>query len=368
MLISAVKTKIVRAEILALTPSDSTVITMPSLRSGWRAGQHVRIRIPALGLRLGYEGHPFTIASAPDTEGLVLMCKNTGDWTRALHRLASKSPTASEAGSASTDVTVIVEGPHGGLGNTLLPSFSSVMLVAGGSGITHSLGLAHDLISRASTGAVRARTIDLVWVVRAEDIVRPLLPTLLDMVNDAKASELACLTSFLAGAPTALRIHIYVTRSASSPLTLEQVPSPTIELSQKPRVPALPELVYNKRALDSEYELQQISRPEDFVEPATQRERGPFSPYGQAFTVNDQPLSSLVAYPERPNFDTLVGSLVHEVIERHAMARTDASGVCVAACGPLSMVHGVNEAVKRIDADQRRVIGGLEFEEECFQY
>lgn len=344
---------------------------MPSLRSGWRAGQHVRIRIPALGLRLGYEGHPFTIASAPDTEGLVLMCKNTGDWTRALHNLASQGTDKSNesgSGAASTDVSVIVEGPHGGMGNTLLPSFSSVMLIAGGSGITHSLGLAHDLVSRASTGVIRARTVDLVWIVRSEEIARPLLPTLLDMVNDAKGSEVACLTSFLAGQPTALRVHIYVTRNSSSTLSLDQIPSPTTKPDRSDAGPVLPELVYNKRALDSEYELQQMGRPEDFAEPFTPRDRAPFSPYGQGFTITDQPLSSLVAYPERPDFDNLVGSLVHETIERHARARSDASGVCVTACGPLSMVHSVNEAVKRIDADQRRIIGGIEFEEECFQY
>ncbi|KAK7326154.1 hypothetical protein VNO80_33229 [Phaseolus coccineus] len=93
---------------------------------------------------------------------------------------------------------MIVEGPHGGLGNTLLASFSSVMLVAGGSGITHSLALAHDLLLRAPTGSVRARTIDLVWIIRTEDISQPLMPTLLDMVNDAREFENACRFSSVA--------------------------------------------------------------------------------------------------------------------------------------------------------------------------
>lgn len=365
MLLSALKTKIVRAELLALPSSASTVITVPSLRSGWRAGQHVRVRIPALGLRLGYEGHPFTISSAPNGEGLVLMCKTNGDWTRALHQLA-QGPARPETGLGlvtPTDVTMVVEGPHGGLGNTILASFSSVMLVAGGSGITHALALAHDLLLRAPAGSVRARTIDLVWVVRTEDIAQPLMPTLLDMVNDAREFEDACRFSSIAH-PTALRVHIFVTRSSPSvPLTLPQLASP--EPARLKEAISIDDLRSKGIPAESTYEL-------DYMGAGQERKwesdvPSPRSPYGP-YSAEIAPLSSLAAHPARPNFAHLVGTLVHETAERHARDRTSASGICVTACGPVEMVAAVGDAVRGVDADQQRVIGGIEFEEECFQY
>lgn len=358
------KTKIVRAEILALPSSTSTVITIPSIRSGWRAGQHVRIRIPALGMRLGYEGHPFTISSAPETEGLVLMCKINGDWTSALHRLALGGKGALEtgvSGSTPTDVTAIVEGPHGGLGNTLLPAFSSVMLVAGGSGITHSLALAHDLLSKSATGVVRARVVDLIWVVRTEDVARPLMPTLLDMVNDAKKFEASCLfNDSHPTQPTGLRVHIYVTRCS---------PSATIDLGEN--ADRFGPIDGRQQDHDDEKDdrYASASSTNAFNSRVDLPNRMPCTPFTSIPTaLRNLPLSCLAAYPTRPDFDHLVNAIVHETVERHARDRTDASGICVTACGPVSMVASVDNAIRKVDGDQRRVIGGIEFEEECFQY
>lgn len=378
MVFNLFKTKVTRAELLALQIAGSTVVTIPALRTGWRAGQHVRIRVPALGWRLGFEGHPFTISSAPDGEGLILMCKNSGDWTRALHALAQgpSSHTESALGSnAPVDVTMIVEGPHGGLGNTMLPSFSSVLLCAGGSGITHSLALAHDLMTKATTGVVRARTIDLVWVIRTEEAARPLMPTLLDMVNDAKAFELQCLTDRRYGgnspAPTALRVKIYVTRCpSSSPLKLANtcaasnddsmnIAHVTHEAHSEPKNPFDDENPF----LDPEIQNGYLSR-----QPSTGKSTGGFSSFKIPSSARSVPLSSIAAFPKRANFDSIVNTLVEETVHRHAFDRTDSSGVCVTACGPEAMVESCNVAVRSIDADRRRAVGGVDFEEECFGY
>lgn len=383
------KTKFVRAELLALPSSASTVVTIPALRSGWRAGQHVRIRVPALGWRLGHEGHPFTISSAPDGEGLILMCKNTGDWTNALHKLAQGSARQPERGlgiSTPTDVTMIVEGPHGGLGNTLLPSFSSVLLCAGGSGITHSLSLAHDLLTKAATGVVRARTVDLVWVIRTEDIARPLMPTLLDMVNDAKAYEMTCLNErkygWNAPPPTALRVHIYVTRCpSSSPLALENVCPPPSAPTESFSGVDITHLTYDEQRnpfgdnnpfddeqkYDPDSTAQYVSRKPSTASTSSSAS-GYYCDTPRSASARHMPLSTICAYPKRAVFSDIVSTLVEETVARHAMDRTDASGVCVTACGPEAMVESVNVAVRAIDADRRRAVGGLDFEEECFGY
>lgn len=382
MIFTLFKTKITKAELLALQTASSTVVTIPALRTGWRAGQHVRIRVPALGWRLGFEGHPFTISSAPDGEGLILMCKNSGDWTKALHKLAQGPVGHGESAlgpNAPVDVTMIVEGPHGGMGNTMLPAFSSVLLCAGGSGITHSLALAHDLMTKATTGVVRARTIDLVWVIRTEEAARPLMPTLLDMVNDAKAYEMACLNDRRYGGsmplPTALRVKIFVTRCpSSSPLMLAS----TCEATD------VPQREHNGSPIDiAHISHEAMSDPKNpfndqnpFIDPEVQvayLNRKPSS--GSTITMGnpedtcrDIPLSSIAAYPKRAQFDSIVSTLVEETISRHRLDRNQASGVCVTACGPEPMVESVNVAVRSVDAVRRRAVGGVDFEEECFGY
>ncbi|WWC85576.1 uncharacterized protein L201_000440 [Kwoniella dendrophila CBS 6074] len=93
------KTRVVPAKIVALPyPSEdpssgSTQIILP-LKSGWKAGQHVFIRIPALQEKGGMswlENHPFTISSTTELDGhMVLIVKKSGDWTRNLYDFASK--------------------------------------------------------------------------------------------------------------------------------------------------------------------------------------------------------------------------------------------------------------------------------------
>ena len=118
------KTRLVTATISPLSTFSATRLVIPSLNHGWRAGQHVRIRV--LSTSLGWFGwrqsHPFTIASAPadsDTnltgeEGLVLICKKAGGWTGKLFDM-SKASRPLESGACITHRTVhvLIEGPYG---------------------------------------------------------------------------------------------------------------------------------------------------------------------------------------------------------------------------------------------------------------
>lgn len=338
ILCSITKTRLAHAEFVALT-SKTTVITVPTLRSGWRAGQHVRIRVPALGGRAGFEAHPFTIASAPNTQGLVLMCKVAGDWTQQLFDFASKAPSSD---NARLTATIVLEGPFGGLGNTLLPSFSAVVVTAGGSGITHALSLAHDLVTRAPSGVVRARTIDLVWTVPTQELARPLMPTLIDMVEDARAFENTCLEGRKVHRnlppPVALRIHVHVTRCPiSSPITLLE----------------------NKRLSDP------FSDPKgDWCSPIREKGEGLMRSGSSAgyYTC----MSEITIVRNRPGFDMIINDVANEVIDRAKRERTDPSGVCVTACGPGSMVDSVRNASRKLEEGKRRELGGIEYEEEHF--
>jgi ferric-chelate reductase len=113
-----VKTRITTARLRPLPELGITRVEVPSLNAGWRAGQHVRIRV--LSSSMGWWGwsevHPFTIANTTHTpEGVVLMCKKTGRWTNNLFNMAQTSSYGESGKEAGRDVTVVVEGPYGTL-------------------------------------------------------------------------------------------------------------------------------------------------------------------------------------------------------------------------------------------------------------
>lgn len=363
---SLTKTRLAHAELVALPGASTTLITIPALRTGWRAGQHVRLRVPALGFPRGVEAHPFTIASAPDGEGMVLMCKKAGNWTEKLYELAAGgggSVRLDDPGvEKSSTVSVILEGPYGGLGNTLLPSFSSVVLVAGGSGITHALSLANDLISRAPTGVVRARTVDLIWMVRTEDAAKPLIPSLLDLVNDAKAWEVQCLKSRRQGQetsqPTALRVTIHVTRCpTSSPMNLLTPVNPFA--SDRDDVLEDLQIPPGSRRLPSEADQEKYAY----------LSRNPSSSSTDSvYPKSRSPLSRISIHSSRPNFGSLLTRVADETLARHGREMTDPSGVCVTSCGPTGMCLDVRRAVRGLEGWKKRAVGGVELEEEKFGF
>lgn len=105
----------------------TTLVYVPSLGAGWRAGQHVRFRVVSsawfgwLTTWLFGRARPFTVAAGSDSGGIILSIKAQGSWSRNLLR-------TSDAGDArpkeryidpergrgpSREVRVIVEGPYG---------------------------------------------------------------------------------------------------------------------------------------------------------------------------------------------------------------------------------------------------------------
>jgi len=132
-LLRLVKTRVVTATIRPLSELDVTRIEVPNINAGWRAGQHVRVRILSTGMGwFGWsEMHPFTIASVGVSdslgesvngngrktrgvggeEGMVLMCKKTGRWTNRLFEIAKMSGYVD--GWMGREVKVWIEGPYG---------------------------------------------------------------------------------------------------------------------------------------------------------------------------------------------------------------------------------------------------------------
>ncbi|GLB41051.1 putative ferric reductase like transmembrane component [Lyophyllum shimeji] len=181
-----VKTRVATAIIRPLSELNSTHIEIPHLNGGWRAGQHVRLRVLSLGV--GWWGwvetHPFTIASVSGGhEGVVLIAKKTGGWTSKLYEMA-KSSGYTEAGYGR-NIKVMVEGPYGGPGHAIYASYSAAVFVVGGSGITFALSAIQDLIRKDLKGRSRVKVIELIWVVQDPAALHPLLPRFSSMIMES---------------------------------------------------------------------------------------------------------------------------------------------------------------------------------------
>ncbi|KAJ1306250.1 hypothetical protein OPQ81_010954 [Rhizoctonia solani] len=184
-LVRLAKTRLRKAILTPIPELSSTHVYIPQLDKGWVAGQHVRIRVLSFGVGLfGWtECHPFTIANSPNDvpEGLTLVCKSAGDWTSALYRMANNKSNPEEHRSAY----VLIEGPYGGSGNTLFASFSGVMLVLGGSGITFGTSVLEDIIAKKASGAARALCVNFVWAIQHPSAADPYLSTFAEIIQRA---------------------------------------------------------------------------------------------------------------------------------------------------------------------------------------
>ncbi|KAK2460219.1 hypothetical protein APHAL10511_007754 [Amanita phalloides] len=315
------KARLVTAVISPIPNLEATRIEVPSLNCGWRAGQHVRLRVLSTSLGwLGWmEPHPFTIASAPahlngvvGDEGLVFICKKAGGWTSRLFDMAKSSPQnepgADSAGSSNRSVKVLIEGPYGGPGHAIFTSYSAVVLVIGGSGITFALSTIQDMVQKDLRGESSVKVIELVWTVPNPDAMTPLL---------------SVFTPLLKSCPY-LTISLHYTR---------------------PYIPSTAKTTLDSSTL------------------ANTREESYVVPQGLAIT----------AHPGRPGRKHLM-SVIENVITRATNSASGTTetfsqrGLLVGVCGPRGMGQDVCVAVADIDPKMVGRIGGIEMHHECFEF
>ncbi|GAB1213037.1 hypothetical protein ATERTT37_002186 [Aspergillus terreus] len=178
-----------------LLPGDVARVDVALARSwSFRAGQYMYLYIPSLGL---WTSHPFSVAwtswnrtgpwekrSSQDSVGLLLgdaerqkvsfLIKRRDGFTR---KLLDKVDKSSEGRFRAT---AFAEGPFGGLHT--LSSYGTVVLIAGGIGITHPLSYMHDFVNGSAERAIAVRRVKLVWAVRSRDHlswIQPWMTTLL---------------------------------------------------------------------------------------------------------------------------------------------------------------------------------------------
>ncbi|KAF9255562.1 hypothetical protein L218DRAFT_1008440 [Marasmius fiardii PR-910] len=286
-----------------------THVEIPKVNAGWRAGQHVRLRVLSSGMGfLGWtEVHPFTIASTPGgAEGVVLMCKKAGDWTERLYDLARSGDYSQPRGRGSrrgrdgdgerdyepVKVKVWVEGPYGGTGHMMFASFSAAVFVVGGSGVTFALSMVQDFIRKDLEGRSRVKVVEVVWSVQDASSLVPLLPMFTSMIQQSVF--------------TPLRISIFYTRA------------PT----------------------------------------------GQF-PFSEEFFRS----TFLTLSPGRPKISKIIEGVISKTValgSEEFKERGRISGLGIGVCGPEEMVAGVFEEVEKVDPTRRDQVGGIEVHEETF--
>ncbi|ORY89065.1 ferric reductase like transmembrane component-domain-containing protein [Leucosporidium creatinivorum] len=171
-------------------------VAMRGLHGGWRAGQHVSLRLfftppspTPFSLFRSFEAHPFSISNAPPSHGIlnasspergaelfVRSC-GKGSWTGDLYDTAllgrkvaqaQADERAREGGDGrrkTFHMLALVEGPYGGLGTFVAVEQETVLLVAGGSGMSFTLGVLDEVVGRRKQNGQGGK-IEVVWAVR----------------------------------------------------------------------------------------------------------------------------------------------------------------------------------------------------------
>ncbi|KAI9883882.1 MAG: hypothetical protein M1823_004347 [Watsoniomyces obsoletus] len=169
---------------------DMTWVTIYDPPISWTPGQHVFLSCHSI---LPLQSHPFTIASLPSDGKMEFLIRVEGRGTERFIEHAEKEFEATTEGEAELGIitgrkrTVMIDGPYGKM--RPLRQFASVVLVAGGGGISMVEPLMRDLVqhwrrrrgdvsnenSKVSSSwldggeGIVTRHIQFVWVVKSTD-------------------------------------------------------------------------------------------------------------------------------------------------------------------------------------------------------
>ena len=312
-LFRTLKTRICSATLRPIPELGITRVEIPHLNAGWRPGQHVRLRVLSTGVGIfGWaEIHPFTISSVTG-DGLTLMVKKAGDWTTKLHNMATKNDAIYSGGwGAEKKVKVWIEGPYGGVGNTMMDSYSGAVFMVGGSGITFALSSITDLVQKDAEGSSRLKIIHLIWSIQDPGMCSPLCWAM-TIADPIQASLQPMIPTFAA--------------------LLQQVTSVSLLIS-----------VHYTRA-----SMFKVKKAYPRLPPR------------------------LTITPGRPKLVTAIGSVVDYVSRsyppsgREYDATDRPTGVFVGVCGPVGLGDEARRAVGAIDPTRFQNVGGIEIVEETF--
>ena len=159
-------------------PGNVTRITIDRPGIRWEPGQHVFLTCHSI---VPLQSHPFTIASIPADNKMEFFVRSEKGGTRRFFRYASKHHHVLGSGDTAPVKparTVFIDGPYGRM--RPLRQFDSVVLLAGGMGVTFIIPCLRDIVCRwkmeclgdkkqpeKSLRLIPTKRIRFVWVIKS---------------------------------------------------------------------------------------------------------------------------------------------------------------------------------------------------------
>ncbi|TVY42219.1 Ferric/cupric reductase transmembrane component [Lachnellula subtilissima] len=153
-----------RATLIEVKGGATKIVVSTRQIKHWTPGSFVLLSIPRFGIG---QSHPATIASTPSSHSgeLVFILQARNGFTSRIHAAAT------EQSSASKKHLALIDGPYGGK-HLDFASFSTVILIAGASGVTFTLPLLLDIASRVQKQTLPVRNVHFIWAIKEESSVR----------------------------------------------------------------------------------------------------------------------------------------------------------------------------------------------------
>ncbi|ORY69812.1 ferric reductase like transmembrane component [Pseudomassariella vexata] len=217
-------------------PGNACRVTVTMARPWtFKPGQHAYLYLPTISL---WQSHPFSLAWSEEAEDLngeklamnrqdvLAMRKTTMSYvirartgaTDTLYQRAASQP------EGRLWTTCFVEGPYGGVHK--MHSYGTVMLFAGGVGITHQVPHVRDLVAGYANGTVATRKIILVWIIQSPEHLEWIRPWMTEILAMDKRRE-------------CLRIMLFVSR----PRSTKEIHSPSSTVQMFPGRPNIETLI-----------------------------------------------------------------------------------------------------------------------------
>jgi predicted ferric reductase len=216
-------------------PGNACRITV-TLPRPWhfRAGQHAYLYFPSLSY---WQSHPFSVTWAEGATDLgpeklavsvqdltakkssiSFIARERTGITHSLYAKAAKSP------DGRFKTKCLVEGPYGSVHS--LNSYGTVMLFAGGVGITHQVPYVKELVAGYANGTVAARKVVLVWTIQSPEHLEWIRPWMTEVLA-------------MEGRRDVLRIMLFVSR----PRSTKEIHSPSATVQMFPGRPNIETLI-----------------------------------------------------------------------------------------------------------------------------
>ncbi|KAL1982833.1 hypothetical protein VTN96DRAFT_833 [Rasamsonia emersonii] len=208
-------------------PGDTLRVSLRMARPWkFRPGQHLYLYVPSVGL---WTSHPFSVAWSEGQETLsedkgIVMTRQDLLATTTLSLLIRRKKGFTDrlykraAGSTFGRVSLkaFAEGPYGGLHS--LDSYGTVLLFAGGVGITHQVPFVRHLVAGFANGTVATRRLALIWTVQSLDHLEWIRPWMKTIVEMSRCEEI-------------LRVQIFITRARDADEIPDNRPGAIITMS-----------------------------------------------------------------------------------------------------------------------------------------